>query len=135
MVRKKVWKMNLPITPPHHQNVKLITKKMNTLTLTIKRKNLPTKILDPECIPLILKSDCPTRWNNKYLVWERLLKLRKPLINTLMEAQSWPGAKNTSIYDIEITHREWNFIQQFVNALECFEEATKMLSSSHAFHQ
>ena len=61
------------------------------------------KILDPECIPLILKSDCPTRWNNKYLVWERILKLRKPLINTLMEAQSWPGAKNTSIYDIEIT--------------------------------
>ena len=55
------------------------------------------KILDPECIPLILKSDCPTRWNNKYLVWERILKLRKPLINTLMEAQSWPSAKNTSI--------------------------------------
>ena len=90
------------------------------------------KLLDPQCSPLVLEKFCPTRWNIIYYIFKRMLQLRRPLVNTLMEAATWPGYKKSIINEIELTQNDFRLMEQVVEVLEPFEEATKMLSNSKA---
>ena len=121
---------------PSVENLDKKIKKVSTYAahstkFTAELKN-QQKLLDPECTPLVLEQDCPTRWNIKFYIFKCMLRLKRALMNTMMEVQSWASYKNSIIYDVEITHRDWQLMEQVIEVLEPFEQATRMLSSSQA---
>jgi hypothetical protein len=75
-----------------------------------------------------------TRWNSSYLAWQRLLLLRDAIsvLNTKLARETDGDSKKDSkqLKKIMITTQEWDLIQNLVDVLEPFAEATDYLGGS-----
>lgn len=79
--------------------------------------------LNPQEKKLKLVQDVVTRWNSTYLMLERLAYL----CSHVNHALSQQGRKTE---DLQITPAEFNLIQDLVNMLRPFFDATELLSGS-----
>ena len=78
--------------------------------------------------------DVSTRWNSLFLAWERLIYL-KDAIDQLATDLSRNRDNNVKkdgrrLKNINLTEEEWTFMEELVNLLGLFEEATTFLSGS-----
>ena len=78
--------------------------------------------------------DVSTRWNSLFLAWERLIYL-KDAIDQLATDLSRNRDNNVKkdgrrLKSINLTEEEWTFMEELVDLLGLFEEATTFLSGS-----
>lgn len=69
---------------------------------------------------LKLKQICPTHWNSTYEMFQRILKVREPLISTL--------ALINFEYEV-LSQNDWKVIGFACKALKCFLEVTEEVSA------
>ena len=69
---------------------------------------------------LKLKTECATRWNSTYYMLDRLVRLKKPLNAVLADL---PSVTN-------LTATEWKLVDEYVDTLLPFEQATKIMSAT-----
>lgn len=68
--------------------------------------------------PLITVQDVPTRWNSTYMMLERALTLKRPIL------------LYTANHDLPIlSSNEWNLLEKLLHILQPFYEITKQVSS------
>ena len=65
-----------------------------------------------------LLSHCPTRWSSTFLVLQRLLEVKEPLIQVLQEME----------WDCTITVSKWKVLSSMMDLLHPFAESTNLLS-------
>ncbi|CAB4386801.1 unnamed protein product [Rhizophagus irregularis] len=91
-----------------------------------------TKDLEP--IKQFIKRDVRTRWNSSYLAWSKLLELKVAitwLTNTLHLAYTKDDRDDGDYLKlIALTEPEWTLLQDLVNLLKPFLDATELLSGS-----
>ena len=78
---------------------------------------------------LKLIQSVPTRWNSTFDMLERLVKNRRPVESVLAD-RSVTKAKIAQ--NLEITEREWHFIENFVNVLKPLQIATTVLCANNS---
>ena len=71
----------------------------------------------PRDEPLDLFQYCPTRWNSRHLMLERILLLKDPLIELT------DGANTIK----ELTTSDWRKVTAYVNVFKALKEATKLM--------
>jgi hypothetical protein len=78
--------------------------------------------------------DVSTRWNSLYLAWERLLYLKDAIdqLATDLSRNRDNAIKKDGRYlkNINLVEEEWSLMEELVNLLGLFEEATTFLSGS-----
>ena len=67
----------------------------------------------------------PTRWNSTYLMMERLLALRIPVIRVLFNTEII-GQKNRG--DLDLTDQQWAILEEITPVLAPFAKATEALT-------
>lgn len=83
-----------------------------------------------ECLHLI--QDVPTRWNSTYYAWDRLFFLKDAIVQ--LQADLYTSTNNEDKKDgkklknILLSDEEWELIDQLVNLLMPFENATREFS-------
>lgn len=76
-----------------------------------------------------LLQSCKTRWNSSYLMLERLLQNRIPVMNVLTDRRSTTASVAESL---EISEREWTFIEALVALLKPLQMATTVLCGDNS---
>lgn len=92
----------------HFRHSAIETKKLNAMETNFGLKQLK------------LKQECPTRWNSRYHMLERLLTVREPVSAIL--------ANQTKIANL--LPAEWDTAKNIVSVLRPFEQVTSMMSGA-----
>jgi len=102
-----------------------VTVKAKTITTHFKHSSQNTKkLLDMEKhlgLPLLkLKQECPTRWNSRYEMLDRLVTVKEAVSAVAASIKKVPS----------LTASEWEMVEEYVQIFKPFKILTAVMSSS-----
>lgn len=106
-----------------------VISKLRKGVVSVRGSPQRREVLSRQCVaahiqPKVVLRDVRTRWNSTHTMIERAIELREPYDLTLT---CIPKLKKFILHD-----EEWEKIQELMNLLAPFKEATVMLSNEHS---
>jgi hypothetical protein len=100
-------------------SIENVTAKARKLVRMNKISSKANELLISKC-GVTLVTECTTRWNSRFMMMDRLLKVKAALKEVLDELK----------LDCPLMHSDWSLIEQIVCILRSFKEQTDILQSN-----